>query len=157
MKSPALPIPDHGLASNWAGSNASGGAPGSAAEFGFVGEPSADLDGDGDSALLENALGTRDDTAGGAATKVNVVNAPLVIGEGNGNYFVLTYTRSLFAQNAISLVPQLSFDLKNWNSAPAAVFFAEIDNREGTATVSYQSSEPVGEKVRAFIRLIATQ
>ena len=127
------------------------------ADFGFLGEVSAHLDGDGYSSLLEYALGTRDDTAGDAASRVNVVTAPILVGEESETYLVITHTRNLFAQNTVSLVPQLSYDLRNWNGGATLVFLSETDNRDGSATVSYRSADPIGRKVRAYIRLIATR
>ncbi|YCM46550.1 lamin tail domain-containing protein [Verrucomicrobiaceae bacterium 227] len=157
LKSPALPVPDHGLPTSWVSSNTAGGAPGSAAEFGFTGDPDADEDHDGHSALIEYTLGSSDNIPGDAAQRIVVTTEPFTIEADTDNYLVITYVRNLYAQNAVTLIPQLSYDLANWGSEPEVTFLSETNNLDGTATVSYRSAHPVNERIKAFIRLRAFQ
>jgi len=157
LKSPALPVPNHGLATSWVASNTAGGAPGSAAEFGFVGNAASDDDGDEYSALMEYALGTSDSLSGDAEQQIAITTAPFTVEAATDQYLVITYVRNLFAQNAVTLIPQLSYDLSSWDSETEITFLSETNNLNGTATVSYRSAHPIDERVRAFIRLLATQ
>lgn len=59
-----------------------------------------------------------------------------------------------FAQNAVSLVPQISSDLGIWEGAATVDFLSETDNDDGTMTIPYCSVDPVGGNVRPFIRLM---
>ncbi|MEO8350963.1 MAG: CotH kinase family protein [Chthoniobacteraceae bacterium] len=56
---PSQPVPNHGVAANWAASVDSQGKPGAAAAIGFSGNPDANLDGDAFNAFTEFALGRR--------------------------------------------------------------------------------------------------
>ena len=157
LKSPALPIPDHGLATSWIGSNNPDGAPGSETEAGFVGDSTADDDGDRYSALFEYGLGTSDLLFGDAQTKIDASSTPLTVGEETDDYYVITFERNLYTQNAVTLIPQLSYDLVTWDTETELVFLSESDNLDGTATVSYRSASPMSIKIQAFVRLMATQ
>lgn len=157
LKSPGTPIPDHGLAESWVGSNNANGAPGSAAETGFIGDSFADDDGDGFSALMEYALGSDDVLSGDANEKINITSSSFTVNEEIDDYFVISYERNLYAQNAVTLIPQLSYNLVAWNSDTEIVFLSETDNLDGTASVSYRSATPMSDQVQAFFRLLATQ
>jgi len=157
LKSPGIPIPDHGVASNWIGSNDTNGAPGSETEAGFLGDPAADDDRDLHSALLEYGLGTNDLLYGDAEAKINVTSSPFTVGDDTDDYFVISYDRNLYAQNAVTLTPQLSYDLQVWNSDTEIVFVSEVNNLDGTATVTYRSASPISDQARAFVRLLATE
>ena len=157
LKSPGIPIPDHGLAESWIGSNNPNGAPGSETEAGFIGDAGADDDRDLYSALLEYALGTSDQVHGDAEAAIDISSTSLTVGENTDDYFVITFQRNLYAQNAVTLTPQLSYDLQVWNSDTEIVFVSEVDNLDGTATVSYRSASPISDQVRAFVRLLATE
>lgn len=157
LKSPAQPVPDHGIAANWVSSNASNGAPGSEAEFGFTGNPDDDDDGDGFSALMEYALGTSDSAGGDAANAIGISSAPFLVEGDTDDYLVVSYSRNLYGLNAVTLTPEISDNLIDWSSVPDVVFVNEVDNGDGTASVTYRSSVPIKNQDQAFIRLRATQ
>ena len=157
LKSPEIPIPDHGLATSWVASNIAGGAPGSAAEFGFLGNSESDDDGDQYTALMEYALGTNDNLYGDAAPRIAVTTDAFTVEAATNNYLVITYVRNLFAQNAVTLIPELSYDLATWDSDAEVTFLSETNHLDGTATVSYRSTHPIDARVKAFIRLRARQ
>ena len=159
LKSPSLPVPNHGLASSWVSSNAANGAPGTEAEFGFgfIGDAQSDDDNDDYTALMEYALGTSDNSAGDAAQRIGVSTASYTVEAETDDYLVITFIRNLYAQNAVTLVPELSYELSTWDSLTEVVFISETDNLDGTATLSYRSTHPIDERVKSFIRLRATQ
>ena len=70
---------------------------------------------------------------------------------------MITFERNLYTQNAVTLIPQLSYDLVTWDTETELVFLSESDNLDGTATVSYRSASPMSIKTQAFVRLMATQ
>jgi hypothetical protein len=72
-------------------------------------------------------------------------------------YLVLSYQRNLYGQNIVTLTPEISTDLENWDGTPEIVFVSEIDNNDGTSTVTYRSATPISANERAFMRLRATQ
>lgn len=157
LKSTALPILDHGTATNWVASNIEGGAPGGADVTGFVGDPNADDDGDCFQALTEFALGTSDSSPGDAHALINLSHQPFAVAGIPDEYLVISFQRNLYSQNIVTLTPEISTDLNAWDGTPDVVFISEIDNGNGTSTVTYRSAEPVSDQDRAFIRLKATQ
>ena len=157
LKSPAVPIPEHEDPLHWVSSNAAGGAPGSAAEFGFLGEVNSDEDRDAYSALLEYAMGSDDTQFGDAAQQFVVTTQSFTEDLATDDYLVVTYHRNLFSQNAVTLIPQFSNDLVSWDSESEIVFLSETNNLDGTSTVSYRITQPIDESVRVFVRLVAQQ
>jgi len=157
LKSPAIPIPDHGVASSWVASDQTNGAPGDTAGFGFAGDPMADDDGDGFSALLEYFLGTSDTVSGDTGAAYSVQVQPLTVADVEDIYLTATFTRNLHSQNALTFDPQISPDLSVWAGSPAIVLVSEADNGDGTSTLIYRSENPVGSDEREFIRVRVTQ
>ncbi len=157
LKSPAIPIPDHGTATNWVSSNQEGGAPGSAAVTGFVGDPNADEDGDCFNALIEYALGASDSSPGDAHALINLSHQPYAVAGIADTYLEISYQRNLLSQNSVTLTPEISTNLEDWNGTPNVVFVSETVHGNGTSTVTYRSAVPVSDELRAFIRLKATR
>ena len=93
---------------NWRASTTADGTPGTSDSGpAFTGNPNADTDYDGSSALLEYATGTSD---------ANAAERPLVsLDPGNPTSF--HYTRAAAADDAI-LIPEISTDLTTWLSDP---------------------------------------
>ena len=157
LKSPALPIPDHGVASNWVASSIEGGAPGGVDPTGFVGDPNADDDGDSYRALIEYALGSSDNSPGDSQGLVDLSFQPFAVAGIADIYLVISYQRNLYSQNIVTLTPEISTDLDIWNGTPDVVLVSEVDNNDGTSTVTYRSAQPVGNETRAFLRIKATR
>lgn len=157
LKSPAVPIPDHGTATNWVASNMANGAPGESDITGFVGDPNADNDGDCYHALIEYALGSSDDIPGDAESLINLSFQPFAVAGISDTYLVISYQRNLYSQNIVTLTPQISTDLETWNETPDIVLVSEIDNDDGTLTVTYRSALPVSEQEKSFMRLKAIE
>lgn len=90
----------------WRASIGTNGSPGGSDATVFSGIPDADQDGDGLSALLEYALGTKDhDSTSG--------HDSLQPGFSSTGYFQMVLTRNLAADD-ITLQVESSLDLKNW-------------------------------------------
>jgi hypothetical protein len=102
--------PAHGDAINWRRSTARHARPGVSDSMAFTGDPSADNDFDGLSALVEYALGTRDD-----------VYSPnpwaLSISDSGGPTFEAQIDRQVHADDIIWM-PEWSDDLKHWSNDP---------------------------------------
>ncbi|GHC47207.1 lamin tail domain-containing protein [Roseibacillus persicicus] len=146
-------LPDHSVASNWAASSQSGGSPGAVDSFGYAGDPNEDADGDGLSALLEYALSSSDSVAGDSTIDASI--EPFVVEGATEQYLKVSYRRNLHSVNSLSIIAEVSEDLENWTSTPDVVLVSEIDNEDGTSTVTYRSALPVGaaEFGKEFIRL----
>lgn len=155
LKRPSAPPPDHGLAANWVASRSLDGGPGLDDPTGFAGDPAADLDGDGFAALLEYALGASDGLAGDAAALTTGELASFPEVAGTDTFFVFRFRRNLLAQNILSLQPEVSGDLATWSGGDTLVRVGEQDHGDGTATVTYRSTAPVGGAPPQFIRLRA--
>jgi len=123
---------------SWRPSIAAGGTPGSTGSSTFSGNPTADNDGDGLSALLEYALGLDD-----AVSNEN----PLLLSRQNTT-FTLSYPRNLAADDA-PLTVEYSTDLSNWSTIDTPLIDA---NYLGTTQIeTIPSPQPVEEK--GFYRL----
>ena len=69
-----------------------------------------------------------------------------------GEYAVITLRRDLGADD-VSILPERSTDLADWQSGPLhCVFLGEVNHGDGTATLSWRSSAPVAAG-REFLRL----
>lgn len=155
LKSPAQPVPDHGIPSNWVASAVQDGAPGQPTDSGFTGTASDDLDQDGFNALMEYALGRSDATPGDSNSVIRISCQNFFVGGNFDDYLVITFNRNLLAQNAVSLVPEISSDLVGW--AENLVLVSETLNPDLTSTLQYRSAVPVTDEERQFIRLKAFQ
>jgi hypothetical protein len=120
--------PDHELAANWQQSSFIGGTPGLPEIVPFTGDPSADPDGDGLTALLEYALGT-------SATRPDANPIGLsVIGD------TLRITTQ-FSQTTTGIEVDLesSPDLATWIPANDLTIVERTPNGDGTEQVTFES------------------
>jgi hypothetical protein len=97
-------VPDHALAASWRAGAVVGGTPGAGESSGFVGDPNADVDGDGEVALLEYGQGGSDaDGKRAPAAQVTV--------DGNTVRFVVSRNA---AAGDVTFFFEVSGDLKTW-------------------------------------------
>lgn len=150
-------IPDHSLPINWRASTILGGRPGKGDNTIFTGDPNADSDGDGLTALLEYALGSIQGDAGFSPESFPKSGTGL-FDDGIGNfkeYLTLTHRRNLAADNILFEV-QVSSDLISWGPLRTTAVSA-TSNEDGTETVIWRSLTPIEEQERNFIRLRVAQ
>jgi hypothetical protein len=150
-------IPDHSLPINWRASTFLGGRPGKGDNTIFTGDPNADSDGDGLTALLEYALGSIQGDAGFSPESFPKSGTGL-FDDGIGNfkeYLTLTHRRNLAADNILFEV-QVSSDLISWGPLRTTAVSA-TSNEDGTETVIWRSLTPIKDQKRNFIRLRVTQ
>jgi len=151
---PNLPIPDHNIGSNWAASAQYAGSPGLEGGVGFGGsDPHANEDGDGFNALIEYALGSSDHVRNDETLMV-LVDDYLVNGSLD-DYLTISYVQNQHSLNSVTIEPQISIDLQNWDSIPDLVLVSETVNSDGNFSFVYRSSIPYGERPsgREFIRV----
>lgn len=98
--------PDHNLASSWRASVAIGGNPAASDAILFAGDPAADADRDGISALVEYAFGTSDNTRNSPTDYImpNGTDAPILTGT------------PFAGAESVTVQLQASDDLAAWNT-----------------------------------------
>ncbi len=154
-------LPDHDRPTSWQ-AGAPGGTPGMqneyplsyqtwAAQLGIT-DPDGDPDSDGFSSLLEfNLLGNPfQPTAMDQAIHVEV--STLDLGAGPQDYLTLA-VRHRVTSNEISLIPELSEDLVNWNDGPGAVLHARTFHEDNSATSIYRSPNPLAGNTKGYLRV----
>lgn len=149
--------PDHAIPTNWRSSAMPGGSPGTTDSTNFIGDPNADENNDGLTALLEYALGS---TGGDGATSPESFPKPgtQFFDDGSGQfdeYLTLTYRRNLAADD-LDFEVQVGSDLSAWDPLGTTPVSATA-NGDGTETVVWRSLTPVKNLVREFIRLRVQQ
>jgi len=154
--------PDHGQAANWTASRNPGGSPGTteptgvdydswAATSNVQGGPNDDDDHDTISNFMEFLHGSRPDTAGDAPG-LQVSAQRLEVNGEEGDYLVITYQKNLNALATLTI--ELSSDLITWNSGSNLTeLLTQVDNGNGTATVTVRLKNPVRIPSRSFARL----
>ncbi len=140
--------PVHADAGNWRASFAVGGTPGEA-EAGnvFVGNPDADVDGDGFSALLEFAAGTSDNDATGVIAFSDLATV------GGVDFPSFSYRADPTAMGLVRTI-ETSTNLLSWGDASAD--FTEtsrVTQADGTEIIRFQYSAPVTADPKRFYRL----
>ena len=136
------PKNDPAMPTSWRPSVGPAGSPGATDAIGFSGDPGADLDNDGLSALLEHAFGTSDSDP--TSPPFSLAMDPLT----------LTLQQNLAADDVTWTIEQSS-DLIHW--VPIDTFLqTTADNFDGTATVQFTSLAPPGTqqfwRARASLR-----
>ncbi len=154
--------PDHGQAASWTASRNPGGSPGTtessgvdyvswAATSNVQGGPNDDDDHDTISNFMEFLHGSRPDAAGDAPG-LQVSAQRLEVNGEEGDYLVITYQRNLNALGILTI--ELSSDLITWNSGSNLTeLLTQVDNGNGTATVTVRLKNPVRTPGRSFTRL----
>ena len=154
--------PDHGQAASWTASRNPGGSPGTtessgvdyaswAATSNVQGGPNDDDDHDTISNFMEFLQGSRPDAAGDAQG-LQVSAQRLEVNGEEGDYLVITYQKNLNALGTLTI--ELSSDLITWNSGSNLTeLLTQVDNGNGTATVTVRLKNPVRTPGRSFARL----
>lgn len=143
--------PDPTLPQSWRPSIAKNGSPGTTDQQVFAGIPDADDDNDGYSNLMEFVMGTQPGNPNSNGIHTCTVQ-PQTFNSVSGNYLNVSFKRNLAADTP-PIVPQLSTDLAAWESGPAIFTqMSSVHNEDGTATVTYRSTQPVTGN-RIFVRL----
>ena len=99
-------VPDHAVATNWQSGVVVGGTPGAGEPGGFTGDPNADADGDGVSALLEYGQG-------GSDTDGKRVDPVSVSVDGNTIRFLVPRNA---AAGDVTFAFEVSGDLETWTA-----------------------------------------
>ncbi len=152
---PASPPPDPDVAANWIASRTLHGTPGKPEPAGFLGDPAADLDGDGFNALLEYALGTSEATAGDALSRVSASLEPFPPGA-TESFLSIRFRSRQDDPPTVIMRPEISDDLVTWRGDATLVLVSTDPHGDGTATVRYRSGAPATASGTQFIRLRAT-
>lgn len=157
------PPPDHADPFNWRASLTAGGTPGGSdgstyADWKLANgvptpEINPDLDADGRNTILEYAEGTHPLVKDpGFGLKVSF--EPVEVGAATDNYLIFRFERSLGADE-VSIRPELSTDLVNWQSGPALIVFL---GRERVAPdrekLVFRSAVPGISNNRLFARIV---
>jgi hypothetical protein len=144
--------PDHADPLSWRASIVLGGNPAASDAAFFVGDPSADLDRDGVSALLEYFLGTSDNEDSRETLPASGI-VQLDQGAALEDYFTMTFTHALNADD-IRYEVERTHDLSTWETGAGQVeLVSQTDHGDGSATTTFRSSDPVPADLRQFLRL----
>jgi len=142
----ATPNIDYNDPSLFRASLVDGGTPGVGPNLGFLGNPSADIDGDGVNAFFEFFAGTSDLSAGEAEQPV----AEIVEVDGIA-YGAIRFQRANEAE-AISFFVENSTTLDNdWQND--TILFSETSLGNGRSQLIYRQTTPISEGERQFLRL----
>lgn len=141
--------PDSSEPLNWRASAAVGGTPGGSDAVNFSGDPAADADGDGLSALVEYALGSSD----GDATSGNDATSAGSVEIGGASYSTFNYQLNPAAEDVNRSV-ESSVDLVTWTDADTQlVELASAVNADGTVTKTLQLAAPLTGESKLYFRL----
>ena len=143
--------PDHGDPANWRASFDPGGTAGGTDSLAFTGNPTADADADGLSALLEYVLGSSDTIPGDPAG--GLVVGPVSPETAGVEGFLVSFQHNLAADGA-PLELHLSTDLVSWSVASA-----ELVSRDQTGTQAFETwrvRAPSGSPRSVWLRLAVT-
>ncbi len=145
--------PDHGDPINWRPSLQPGGSPGFSDEVAFTGDPTADGDSDGLSALVEYFFGMSDASPVPSARPWS----PLILPIGGSDYVAMSYAAADGRDDVVSAM-EISDDLFTWRSGPGeVVLVSQTPNGDGTTTYVYRSATPTAPGIaREYLRLRLT-
>ena len=152
-------IPNHSDAGNWRSSALIDGTPGSSDSVALVGDPLSDDDGDGLDNLIEHALGTSDTDANEGNAVISVGVETLSVNDVSSDYFVVSFQRSLAADDVVIRVDS-SPDLLAWSDDEADVIFvSQVNHGDGLSTVKYRraASFDLDLEPSMFFRLVAEE
>jgi hypothetical protein len=142
--------PAHGVAANWRTSLAAGGTPGTSDTVPFSGDPAADLDGDGRTALMEYALGTSDTVPSGTLAHIlRYQTAPHSVTGALVNFLEVQFTRAP-GTDAADLRVEVSTGLNSW--APATLIRRGPNGEE-----TWRNPVPNEDAPRAYMRWRVTE
>ena len=115
-------------------------------------DPEGDPDADGWNNFLEfNLLGDPFQTAP-MNQSIRVEIQSLDLGAGAQDYLTLTVCHRVTDSETL-LIPELSGDLLNWDSAPGAVLHGRTFQPDNSATSVYRSPNPLTEIPRGYLRV----
>ena len=83
---------------------------------------------------------------------IRVKVTALDLGAGPRDYLTLTI-RHRVTTSEISLIPELSEDLVNWENTPGAVLHSRTFHRDNSATTIYRSPNPLADNTRGYLRV----
>ena len=135
--------PDHGIATNWRASSDAGN-PGSSDASSFSGDPNADENDNGLSALLEYAFGSSDSEASDPSPVIPHINGVGALG--------LTFPRSLAAED-IMISFEKSIDLVSWEPDVTLIKEDSIYQGDGTELETWRLPTPAADEERCFLRI----
>jgi CotH kinase protein/Fn3 associated/Lamin Tail Domain/F5/8 type C domain/Chitobiase/beta-hexosaminidase C-terminal domain len=145
--------PDHNVAANWRSSAAVNGNPGTTDAGTYaawklansISDDHGDPDRDGLTNFGEFAMGTSHNSPSTDA----LPTARLLDVDGIA-YRAIDIRRSLAAADEAELIIETSGDLTTWTAD--AVYAGEINNSDGTATVTWRTAQPFSTTPRRYIR-----
>lgn len=144
--------PDHTVGSNWR-SSVLNPTPGSNDATTFAGDPDADFDNDGTSALLEYAFGSSDSLAHDA---ILPASGTLTASNPPRDGLLFTFRRNLAADD-LKYTLQHSNDLVTWsNDLGDLILWNSINNGDGTSTEQYLIADSLDQNEKSFIRILIT-
>lgn len=111
----------------------------------------ADPDGDGIVNLLEFALGMSPARADSVAQSGSTPGLPVVNVPAGTSDFLSLFVRRPIGLRGVSYGAEVSSDLKTWTSAVATGF--PQPNSDGSETIQFRDTQPLGSSPRRFIRL----
>ncbi len=145
--------PDHDPAENWRPSVALGGSPNGSDALRFSGDPGADDDRDGISAILEHALGSSDAIPSTDRLPRAEVEEFDLGGGVIERFGTLTYRQNAAADDLI-VVAQRSTDLAFWESgSEVVVLVSQVPFGDGIFEVKVRSATPVSALRTEYFRL----
>lgn len=141
--------PDPSEPSNWRASIAIGGTPSGTDAVTYSGDPTADLDNDGLSALVEYAVGSSDSDANSG---VGVISIGTVEHLGS-SYTTFSYQWNPAAEDVMLMV-ETSIDLAGWSDATAGMEqVSRTTNGDGSMTTVMRMATPVENELTRYFRL----
>lgn len=149
-----LTSPAHGDPASWRSSFTPGGSPGESDGQTFTGDPNADLDGDGLTALLEYAFGSINGDSGPSPESTISIGSG-IYGDPATQNMTITFRRNSAADDVVITV-EASADLIDWGLIQTEIV-SSAPNGDGTETVTYRSLSDAAASNRGFIRVKVTQ
>ena len=145
-------LPDLSNAANWRVSHSMGGHPGTSGETGFLGDPLADVDGNGEYDLVDYALGN---DAARPALRPTFRWEPGVEGAEDRLLLIIPFDPD---NQGLRVDPFFSSDLQSWTSGGDQLEAVSIESLEdGRAFQIWNVRSPLRDQPRLFMQLRITQ